>query len=200
MPKEAYFALISTVIYLSGSVFYWRDTIRWRTIPHPLVALVWLIFIGFNFFILFHNREYYSLIPLTLLLFSQIVFSVGYGIRGFRKIRINWFDYLSLSLSLIVLIYWYISRNVLNTVVFSCIIDIIIMLPIFKKSWLQPWTETSITWVTGILNIGFMYLAQSDANIETSLYWIMYVSLDIIVVTILISRRYYLKWWQSIFE
>jgi hypothetical protein len=67
------------------------------------------------------------------------------------------------------------------------------MLPIFKKAWLQPWTETSISWFTGIMNIGFMYLAQSGATLETSIYWLVYISLNSIAVTILISRRWYLK-------
>ncbi len=67
------------------------------------------------------------------------------------------------------------------------------MLPIFKKAWLQPWTETGLSWFTGLLNIGFMYLAQSNTTIETSLYWLVYVSMNGIVLGILLSRRYYLK-------
>ncbi|GAB0175300.1 MAG: hypothetical protein HHAS10_11790 [Candidatus Altimarinota bacterium] len=200
MPNELLFAIISTFIYLSGSIFYWRDTIRGRTIPHPFVNFIGLILVGFNFFVLYTNQQYYSLIPLVFLLFSQSIFGIGYGIRGFHKIHINWFDYLSLGLSIILIIYWYISQNILYTVIFSCIIDITIMLPIFKKSWISPWTETSIAWFTGILNIGFMYLAQSGANVETSLYWVVYITLNGIVVGILISRRYYLKGWKGIFQ
>ncbi len=200
MPKELLFAFISTTIYLSGAFFYWRDTYRKRTLPHPFSNIIWLILVGFNFFVLLNQREYYSLIPLIPLIFSICVFGIGYGLRGIRKIRINWFDYLCFSLAIVMLLYWYLSRNVLNTVIFTCIIDVITFLPVIKKSWLLPWTETCVSWFTGILNMWFLYLAQTGATLESSLYWLAYVSVNALIVIVIISRRWYLKGWKSIFE
>lgn len=193
MSQDLLFALISTTIYLSGSFFYWRDTIRKRTIPHPLSNLIGLILVGFNFYVLYSSHEYYSLIPLVPLIISICIFGIGYGFYGIAKIRINWFDYLCFGLAIVMLLYWYFSRNVLNTVIFTCIIDVITFLPVIKKSWILPWTETALAWFTGILNIGFLYLAQANATLETSLYWLTYVTVNAFIVAIIISRRYYLK-------
>ncbi len=200
MNQDLIFALISTIIYLSGSFFYWRDTLRGRTIPHPFSNMIGLILVGFNFYILLIWGQYYSLIPLIPLVCSICIFGIGYGLRGIAKIRINWFDYLCFSLAIIMLRYWYFSNNILNTVIFTCIIDVITFLPVIKKSWLLPWTETSVAWFTGILNIWFLYLAQTDPTLETSLYWLTYVGVNALIVTVIISRRWYLRGWKSVFE
>ena len=200
MEKELLFALISTIIYLSGSFFYWKDTLRGRTIPHIFSNIIGLILVGFNFYVLLMKWEYYSLIPLFPLIFSICFFGIGYGFLGFRKIHMNWFDYFCFALAISMLLYWYVSRNILNTVIFTCIIDVITFLPVIKKSWLLPWTETSIAWFTGILNMGFLYLAQTDATLETSLYWLTYVIVNALIVWVIIGRRFYLKGWESIFK
>lgn len=191
---------MSTGIYLSGSFFYWRDVLRWRTKPHPFSNIIGLTLVGFNFYVLLMRGEYYSLIPLFPLLFSICVFGIGYGIRWMKYIHINWFDYLCFSLAIVMLLYWYFTKNILNTVIFTCIIDVITFLPVIKKSWLLPWTETSLAWFTGILNMGFLYLAQTDATLETSLYWLTYVTVNALIVSVILGRRYYLKWWHSLFE
>lgn len=38
MEKELLFALISTGIYLTGIIPYWRDVLRGRTFPHPFAT------------------------------------------------------------------------------------------------------------------------------------------------------------------
>ncbi len=200
MPKELLFALISTAIYLVWAIPYCRDTIKWRTIPHPFPQMVGVILVGFNAYVLFLNAQYYSLIPLIPLLFSITYFGIGYGLRGIRKIHINWFDYFSLFSSFIILIYWYISRNTINTVILTCILDFTSLLPVFKKSWLAPWTETSFAWFTSMLNVLFVYLIQDHQTLETSLYWIFYIVMNSFIIFTILSRRYYLKGWNSILE
>ena len=200
MPKEAYFALISTAIYLVWAIPYWRDTIKWRTIPHPFPQMVGVILVGFNGFVLYINHEYWSLVPLIPLLFSIVYFGIGYGILNLKKIHINWLDYLSLISSFIIIIYWYLSRNTINTVILTCILDFTSLLPIFKKSWIAPWTETSIAWFTSMLNVLFIYLIQDHPTAETSLYWIFYIIMNNMIVFTILSRRYYFKWWKSIFQ
>jgi hypothetical protein len=200
MEKELLFAVISIWIYLFGAIPYWRDAIYWRTIPHPFTQSIWLILIGFNGYVLWINQEYYALMGISILCFSIIVFGIGYGIRWLKKILINWFDYAIFILSIAILIYWYLSENTLNTVIMTGLIDFISFLPTIKKSWLQPWTETAFAYCTGILNILFLMLAQNSPNPETMIYWVTYIMVNSIVIWILISRRWYLKGYNSIFE
>jgi hypothetical protein len=200
MEKEFLFAIISIAIYLVGIIPYWRDTIRWRTIPHPFAAMVWLILTGFNGYVLILHKEYYSLLSLPILLTSIVVFWIGYGFHGIKKISINWFDYLAFISSIVIILYWYISANTLNAVIMTVIVDFVSFLPVIKKSWLHPWTENSFAYFTWLLNTIFLFLAQSLPNFETSIYWITYSVLNTSIITILISRRWYIRWWSSIFE
>lgn len=200
MEKEVLFALISILIYLIGIIPYWRDVIRGRTLPHPFSTGVWAILVGFNSYVLYISGEYLAFIPSLLMTFSLLIFWIGYGIRSFRKISINWFDYLCLVLSVILLLYWKISWDVLNTVILTMIIDLIAYLPIFKKWWIAPWTETIWAYFLSGVNQIFTILALSSPNAETTLFWSYLLVSNFIFVGMVIGRRYFLKGYKWIFE
>lgn len=200
MNKELLFAIISTGIYLIGIIPYWRDVLKWRTYPHPFTTGVWTVLVGFNSYILYVNEEYYSFIPSLLMTISLVVFWIGFWIYSFRKIKINWFDYFCLILSILLLFYWFISQDVFNTVILTLIVDLIAFLPVFKKGWLQPWTETVFAYFMAWINQIFTFLALAIPNPETSLFWIYLLISNIIFCIVVLYRRWSLKWWKSLFE
>ena len=200
MSSELLFAGISTFIYLIGIIPYWRDVIHWRTLPHPFTTGVWAIIVGFNAYVLFLDGEYYSLIPSIIMTLSLIIFWVGYWIVAFKKILINWFDYLCFIFAVLLILYWFVSWNILNTIILTLIIDFIAFLPVFKKWWLQPWTETVFAYFMAGINQIFTLFALSSPNLETSLFWIYLLISNIIFCIVVLYRRYSLKGWKSIFE
>ena len=141
MNRELFFALISTIIYLVGAIPYWKDILRWRTIPHVFTYGLWWILVSFNVFVLVRNNEVYALIP-SLLMFISLSGATLYAMFVWRKIMINWFDWTCLFLGILLILYWIYSRNILNTVFLTMIIDFIAFLPTFKKWYLEPWTES----------------------------------------------------------
>lgn len=200
MEKELIFALISTGIYLIGAIPLWRDIIRTRTIPHPFTYTVWLILVWFNVYVLLWGWEVYSLIPTTLMVFS-LVFGTIWGIRWIRKIFINWFDYLCIFLSVVLIIYWVIERNTLNTVILTVAIDILAFLPTFKKWWLQPWTESILVYFMSAVGQVFTILSLSQIhNLESSLFWWYLFFANLTFFVMVFFRRWYLRWRNSIFE
>ncbi len=200
MEKELLFALISTGIYLTGIIPYWRDVLRGRTFPHPFATWAWLILVGYNTFVFYQNGEYIALIPSSLMVFSLLVFWVLLGIRSFWKIKINWFDYVCLFLSFWTLIYWYLARNSLNTVILTTLVDFIAFLPVFKKWWLQPWTETILSYFTSSVNQVFTLLAIVSPNSETTIFWLYLLFANFIFFLMVFFRRWYLRGWKSVFE
>jgi hypothetical protein len=199
MEKELLFALISSIIYLSGAIPYWKDVWKWRTIPHLFTVFVWFILVGFNCYVLFSKAEYFWLIPWLISLFSQI-FGIFFGVKMFRRIQINWFDYFCLFLAIGLLVYYYFSRNIVSTVILTALIDLIAFLPTFKKWWLQPWTETVFAYFMSWVNQIFTLLALSSPNLETSIFWIYMLISNCIFVILVLYRRWSLKWWKAIFE
>lgn len=199
MEKELIFALISTIFVIVGILPLWRDIIRWRTTPHPFTTGVWLILVGINIVVLLMNQEYYGLIPSSVV-FITLLWETIYWFLWIKKIQLNWFDWACVVLSIWALVYFAVTRNSINTVIMTMLIDVIAALPTIKKSWLQPWTETAwnyLIWWSGIL---FIIFALNAPNLETSLYWWSIIVTNTVIVLILASRRYYLKWWKSIFE
>jgi hypothetical protein len=199
MSPEILIALISSVFYFIGILPYFRDTLNGKTLPHPFSYFVWLILTGFNTYVLLSQNEYISLIPAILNTLSCIVFTL-FGIRAWRKIQINWFDYWFLFLALCLLPFYFYTRDVLLTVIFSVVIDFLGYLPTLKKWWLQPWSETLFTFfVIGIAQLLIIF-AQGDYTLASSLFWGYSFIVNMIFVVLMVYRRYYLKGWGSIFE
>lgn len=199
MPKELLFALISTTLLLMGALPLWRDIFRGRSIPHPLTKWIWLILVGLNAYVLLEAHEYSSLIP-TGFLFLELLGEMLIGIMMIQRISMNWFDGFCLVLAILAILYFFYTGNILNTVISTMIIDGIACLPTFKKWWIQPWTETTLSYSIGAFAQWFTILALNAPNLETSLYWGFIFFVDTFLVLFICGRRYYLKWWHSIFE
>jgi hypothetical protein len=200
MEKELLFALISTGIYLVWAIPYWRDLVRGRTTPHLFTYSLWWMLVGFNVFVLVGNNEHYALIP-SVLMFASLTWSTIYGIFIWEKIHINWFDWMCLSLWILLVVYWFSSGNILNTVILTLIIDLIAFLPTFKKWWLQPWTETILVYFMSSVGQVFTLLSLSGfENIENMIFWWYLFFANLIFFFMVAIRRYYLKGWKSVFE
>lgn len=199
MEKEIIFSLISSLIYIIWIFPYWWDILRKRTIPHPFSFLVWLIITGFNSYILLISHEYLAFIPGCISCFF-LLFGTVYGLYVFRKIQINWFDYFCVTLSILFLIYYFLWRNITNAVILSTIIDFLAFLPTFKKGWIQPWTETILLYFFAAVSNIFALLALIGPNFETSLFWLYLVIANLAFFFMVSLRRWYLKWWESVFE
>ncbi len=200
MEKELLFALISTGIYLTGAIPLWRDILKWRTIPHFFTYIVWLVLVSFNIYVLFSNKEFITLIPIGLM-GSSLIFGCIFALRWIKKIHINWFDWICLSLATLLLIYYYFSRNIINTVILTAIIDLIAFLPTFKKWWLQPWTESILVYfMSSVSQVATLLSLSGFANIENMIFWWYLFFANLTFFFMVALRRYSLKWWKSIFE
>jgi len=199
MEKELLFALISTIIYMVGAIPYWKDVINGRTIPHVFSAWVWLILVWINVHVLWKNEEYYSLIPSVIMFFSLIFWTI-FGIFLIKKVQINWFDYGCLVISLLMLLYYFTSNNILYTVIFTAIIDFLAFLPTFKKWWLQPWTESILIYILAWVNQIFTLMALTSLDWENTIFWWYIFFANLAFFFMVAFRRWYLKGWNSIFE
>ena len=200
MEKEFIFALISTAIYLIGAVPYWIDLVKWKNIPHIFTYGLWFVLVSFNLYVLFDNQEWYALIP-SVIMFLSLIFWCIYGILRFKQIQINWFDWLCGFLWVVLIVYWFISKDVLNTTILTLIIDFIAFLPTFKKGWIVPWTETIIVYfMSAVWQIATILSLSSFENIESMLFWWYLFFANLSFAILVFFRRYYLRWWNSIFE
>ena len=75
----------------------------------------------------------------------------------------------------------------------TILIDFIAYLPVFKKGWLAPWSETAISYfIPGFTQV-FTLLSLDTLTLENSSFWFYLFLANITFVILLLSRRYYLK-------
>lgn len=199
MEREVIFWIISTVLFIICSIPFLLDVRRGRTVPHPFSWFVWLVMTGFNTLVLFSNHEYFSFASWIV---NSFILSIGTTIwfLWIWKVSINWFDWACLILSIWLIVYYFTFRNILNTVIFSVIIDFIAYLPTIRKGWSSPWSETAIYYFLPGIAGACTILALNSPITETYLFWWYTFFSNTFFTTILIWRRWYLKWWKSIFE
>jgi hypothetical protein len=199
MEKELIFALASGILFLISTLPYFRDMLRGKTTPHPFSTGIWLILVGFTCYVLWSDHEYFGLIPWGIIVLSLIVRFI-FGIKYIKTIPINWFDYTCLALSIGTLIYYWISRDTLMSIILAALIDLIAFLPTFKKAWIQPWSETLSFWLIGAL-VDTLTIASLISPIpETVFFWGSAVVSHVVFVLMVVIRRYYLRWWSSIYH
>lgn len=200
MEREFIFAIISVSIYLIWAIPYWKDLLHGRTTPHIFTYSLWWILVAFNVFVLLKNSEYYALIPSVLML-ASLTWATIYGFFVWRKIQINWFDWVCLSLWILLVTYWLSSGNVLNTVMLTLVIDLIAFLPTFKKWWLTPWTESILIYfMSAVGQIATLLSLSGFENLENALFWWYLLFANLVFFFMVFFRRWYLKGWGSIFE
>lgn len=198
MNKEFLFTVLGISILLWWASTYFLDIIRWQTIPHPYSYILWSILVGFNTYVLFTLSEWYSFAQGVINVLVCLIFSIMW-LYYIHKIQRNWFDTFCLILAWWMFVYWYWTRNITNTVIITIIIDFVSCLPTLKKIWIQPWSETVKVYISSIIiaSLTLITLDVMDINI---IFWIYLIIINILIVWFAIGRRYYLKWWKSIFE
>ncbi len=199
MTQELLFVIISILILWIGNFFYLRDILVGRSFPHPISYGIWFVLIGFNTYILAGEKEWYSF---SIGLFNTLtcIIYAGFGIYCFSKIRKNGFDYFCLFLSFLLIAYWLWTRNNSNTIILTIIIDLIASLPTLKKAWLQPWTETISLYFSSFLVAALTILSLKTLTFDATAFWVYLIFINTSIINVCIFRRWYLKWWKSIFE
>lgn len=199
MEKEIVIASISSIFYFIGIFPYFRDVLSWRTLPHPFSYFVWLVLTGFNSSILILQWEYISFIPAILNTISCLIFTI-FGIRAMKKIQINHFDFIFLLSALLLLPFYFYTKDLLLTIILSVVIDFLWYLPTIKKWWLQPWSETLFTFFIIGISQFLIIFAQSEITLVWSLFWMYVFIVNMIFVSLVLCRRYFLRGRKSLFQ
>lgn len=199
MEKELIFLILGLIIYLGSAAKYFYDILAWKTIPHPYSCMIWAIIFSISTGVLILNEEYiWSISGATATLVNGVW--VYYGLRGRNKIPINMFDKSCLLLAIGSLIYGIISRDFFNTILLVILIDFLAFLPTLKKWWILPWSETSLSWFLSGIQYIFMIFTITIVSFETMGFWAYNIICTIGFAMLMVIRRYYLRWWHSIFE
>ncbi len=162
------FAILAAVIVLIGAPFYLIDILKHRTKPQRTTWFIWSVQGIIAFIAQVQLHAHWSLLFIGLSATGNIVvftLSLFYGVGGWKRL-----DIAALSIALVGVIISVAARNPLFAVIGVVIADFAGVVPTLKKVYLDPSSETTITWIALTLASGFTVLAVGSLNGQLLLY------------------------------
>ncbi len=155
----AFLGILSGIIGVIADIPYIIDTYRRKTQPH---RITWFLFFILNAISFANNatsgatNSLWLIAGWTLTTFVVFILSIKKGVGGYNKL-----DIAVLVGSIIGLLLWWILGTPLASIIANTIVATLAFIPTFKKAYVDPASETKITWslctlssFIGILSVG----------------------------------------------
>jgi len=179
--------IIASVIGIFCFIPYFRDIFRHKTKPHIYTWLIWSLLQGTSVVIMFYNGAGIGILPFiigTTLCGSIFLLSFKYGTKNITP-----FDTVCLIGALVALIFYILLDNPMVSIVLVSLIDFIGFIPTFRKSYIEPNTETASTYLLSAISSVLAIGAFLNYSLIIVLYPLTVVLTDMICWFIIILRR-----------
>lgn len=182
------FAVIACILVVVGGFLpYIRDIYRGKTKPHAYTWLIWTITQGTALVGLWQGHGGLAVVAMAIGV-SMSIFVIGLSFRyGTRNITRA--DTIILIASLLAIGVWWQLHNPLLALVMVSLIDIVGYIPSFRKTYEEPWTETSLTWGVFIITNVLIMLSLDEYNFMTLFYLVSITAANAILLSICLVRR-----------
>ena len=160
--------ILATIIGTASFVPYLKDIFKKKTKPHLYTWLVWSITQGTAVAGIIYGGGGIGAIELiigTILVFLVFLFSLKYGSKNITKA-----DTFVLFAALLAILVWWKLKNPLTAIFIVSLIDLLGCIPSFRKTFIEPWSETVLTWFGFALSNCFAILALHEYNFLTLTY------------------------------
>src|SRR3989344_6940892 len=196
MDIKIILTIIATVIGVAAFFPYLRDTILLKTKPHAYTWLIWALTQGTAVVGIWYGGGGLGALNLTvgtIFVIGVFLFSLRYGTRNITK---GDTAILITALSAII-IWWQLDKPLVSVIMISAI-DVIGYIPSFRKSYMEPWSETLTTWMAFTISNLLAILSLSEYNLLTTTYLVAIILANIALFSFCSYRRKYIPRPQSI--
>ncbi|MGE4351322.1 MAG: hypothetical protein AB7E52_03945 [Bdellovibrionales bacterium] len=172
---------------LVGTAIYIREVICGKVKPHAFTWFVWFLLMGIAAAVGFAGGAVVNAVVLAcgaLMNFSISVLALKYGEK-----RITLSDKGTFAAALAIIPVWYATKEPLTAALLVTTIDTLGLWPTLRKAWGSPWEESSK--VFGLFSVTslFCVLSVSPYTLTTGLYPTMSLLMNLIVVSLVLTRR-----------
>ncbi len=188
MDIKIVFGILATIVTIGGYIPYFRDIFAKKTKPHMYTWLVWGLTQGTATVALFSGGGEWGAISLlvgTILVAVIFFLCFKYGTKNITRS-----DTTTLIAALLAIIVWWQLDSPLLAVLMVSLIDALGYIPTFRKTYVDPSSETVLFWMCMVATDVLALLANSEHNILTMSYL---VTLGIcntgVVIVILVRKR-----------
>lgn len=180
-------AIAASVLTVVAYIPYIRDVFKNKTRPHLYTWIIWAITLGTATLALLEGGGKFGSLALivgTGLALFVCALSLKYGTKNIKM-----GDSITLFFALLAIIVWWQLNNPLLAVLMISAIDGLGYIPTYRKSYSEPWSETSSFWlmmtIVALLTIG----ANEEYNLLTTTYLVVLVIGNIGLYLLLLHRR-----------
>jgi len=170
---------------------YLYDIFKGKTRPHAYTWLLWAITQTIAFAGIVHGGGGIGALGLgigTVLVISVFIISLRFGTRN-----ITFSDKVFLVSGILALLVWLILDSPIAAVILVSAIDLIGYAPSFRKSFNNPWSETTKTWFIFVVANIFAILAMQNYNLLTLLYIVTISTANFSLAVFCLIRRKQIK-------
>lgn len=163
-----FLVLIACLLAFFGNIPYLKSILKKEIQPHPFTWFIWSIVSMTVFFGAWQKGAGIGAIPTFVSEFFTIIiflFSLRFGFKNIHKL-----DVIYLSIALLGLIPWYLTKDPTISVIIAVTIDLVAYLPTLRKTAKHPKSENPILFIANVLrHILTLYTVQTW-NIATTLH------------------------------
>lgn len=181
------FAVLAVLVNTYAFYPYLRDIFSKQTKPHTYTWLIWTITQGTAVAGLWYGHGNLGSIELAIGTFFVFFIFLLSLFRGTKNITYS--DTIILIISLLAVFVWWKLNNPILAVFMVTGIDIFGTIPTIRKSWIDPHSETMISWGLFSLANFLSILALGSYNLLTVTYLSAITILDLIVFMVCFYRR-----------
>lgn len=185
--------IISAGISIAGASVYIRDTLKGTTTPNRVSWFLWAVtpLIGTAAALAAHADIWASVRVFLSGFLPLIVFIASFfNPQGYWKLGV--FDIACGACSATALVVWGIADAPRMAILFAAIGDGFASLPTLRKAWLNPETETGITYLASLVATLLVLPSIPRWNIENSAFQIYLIVSNVLLLTAVYRKRFVL--------
>ncbi|MBI5470188.1 hypothetical protein HY968_02600 [Candidatus Kaiserbacteria bacterium] len=172
---------------IASIAIYYRSIFHRETKPHLYTHLVWAIvaFVVFaGQFVSGAGPGSWAIGISAFFLLGTVTLSVKFGTTDITRS-----DTFALCAALFTIVPWILTNNPLWSVVLATLIDAWAILPTFRKTWNDPYSESLSSWVIAEGKLACAFAALSTYSLTTWFYPVEAFSMNAALITLMFIRR-----------
>ena len=180
-------ALVVACMLVAATIPYVLDMLKGNTKPHLYTWLVWFVTGAIGTAGLIYGGGGYPVYTMalgTMMCFLLFILSFRYGTHDIRMS-----DTVALVVCAIAILFWVGLNNPLWSVILGISIDIIAYWPTLRKTYVEPWSESLVSWIMWIFAPIFSILALEAYNVFTLINYVPIFFVNLLFLGICLARR-----------
>ena len=190
IPYTEIAGICSGIVGIIGYGFYYRNIWKKKRPPHVFTWLALSILVGFAFFAQVQHGETWGAVSTGITELNCIALTVV-GLF-FRIKKITWAEWLCFASSLIGIVWWRMTGDLVAAILIVTAADALAFAPTVMRGWKEPFGEEPIMWMCAGMKFIIGLFLLKEYVITTALFPAACAILNVSFVAIILFRRRYI--------